>query len=209
MKMKLAALATVAVALLWGLPAHASTVSIALGTTSNVIASSASGIVAGSAPFGAFGTNIVSVAGTPPAPPADVLGSTSTNIGGPGTLDVFVTSVDNIPEGSIFLSSFTSNILPAGWTVEEKTWIGPDNMAFGMGTLIGDHTFNAIGTFEQTGGASPANPYSVTAEYIITAPTPGQALSTIAVQAIPEPSSVLLLGMGLLGLGFSLRRKHI
>ena len=66
MKIKLAAMATVAVALLWSLPAHASTVSIALGTTSNVVAGPDSGntIVAG-ASFGSFTINHVSGAGQP------------------------------------------------------------------------------------------------------------------------------------------------
>ena len=65
MKIKLAAVATVAVALLWSLPAHASTVSIALATTSNVVAGPDSGntIVAG-ASFGSFTINHVS-AGQP------------------------------------------------------------------------------------------------------------------------------------------------
>jgi len=67
-----------------------------------------------------------------------------------------------------------------------------------------------MGTAQQIGGASPASPfYSITAEYIITATSAGTALSTIEILSTPEPSSVLLLGMGLIGLGFSLRRKHI
>jgi hypothetical protein len=107
------------------------------------------------------------------------------------------------------LSTLTTNEVPAGWTIEKKTWIGPDNAMFGTGTLIGDHVFNAIGTSAVLGGATPSNPYSVTAEYIITPNgTLGSANSTINVFSAREPSSLVLLGTGLLGLGFGLRRKH-
>lgn len=211
MKMKLAAVAMVAVALLWSLPAHASTVSIALGIPANVVAGpDPSGNVEFEGPLlPGWSLNVVGISGNPPIPNPQLLASSSFNIAAtPATLDVFVTSQDNIPLGPSFLSTFTTNEVPAGWTVEEKTWIGPDNTAFGMQTLIGDQTFTSTGTSQQIGVAAPANPYSVTAEYIITATGEGTANSTIDVSSVPEPSSLPLLGTGLLGLGFSLRRKH-
>jgi hypothetical protein len=157
-----------------------------------------------------FNLNFIIGTGNPPLVLPTLLGTVSQNIAtGPGTLDVWVTSQDNVPLGPSFISSLTTNILPPGWSVEMKTWIGPDDTAFGTGTLIGDHTLSSIGTDMETGFASPDNPYSITTEYIITAASAGTALTTIEVNSAPEPSSLLLLGVGLLGLGFSLRRKHI
>src|SRR5215831_4602580 len=160
-KMKLAAVATIAVALLWSLPAHASTVSIALGSTLNVVAGpDTSGFVAFAAPLlPGWTVNSVFVAGNPPNPNPQLLASGSFNIsGGPADLAVFVTSVGNTLLGPTFETVSTTNALPAGWSVEEKTWIGPDNTPFGMGTLIGDQIFTSVGTSQQFQGASPTSP---------------------------------------------------
>src|SRR5215475_10914427 len=99
MKMKLVAVVTVAVALLWSLPAHASTVSIAFGTPGNVVAGpDASGGTSAFQPFGSFNFNFVGLTGAPPNDPTEVLSSTSQNAG-VGTMTVFVTSTGNTPLG--------------------------------------------------------------------------------------------------------------
>src|SRR5215472_13010344 len=85
MKMKLVAVATVAVAFLWSLPAHASTITVGFGAVPVVPAvgcgPDSSGVVTCiPPPMGSFVTNIATGVGNPPNTNPVLLGSTLTNI---------------------------------------------------------------------------------------------------------------------------------
>ena len=114
---------------------------------------------------------------------------------------------------SNWISSFTSNSLPTGWSVIEQTFIDTANGLFtttgATVTQLGNTLFNAIGTSVTAAIAASGNNYSVTHLYTIVATGTGAALSTINLQTlpIPLPGALPLFATGLLGL-WALRRKR-
>jgi hypothetical protein len=160
--------------------------------------------------YGSFEMELLT--GTQGVDPA-LLGSTTSdtnNLGAGGTLDVYVTRTDiDGPIPLSFFSSFTSNALPAGWTVTQSTFVSTANALY-TGALLSSHLFTHTDTFEETkafaGGG--AGPYSVTTRYTLTAPTRGNALSTVAIAGVPEPGTWALMITGFGGAGAMLRRRR-
>ena len=112
---------------------------------------------------------------------------------------------------SNWISSFTSNSLPTGWSVREQTFIDTANGLFTVTpgatvTQLGNTLFNAIGTSVAAAIAASGNNYSVTHLYTIVATGTGSALSTITL-ATPLPGALPLFATGLLGL-WALRRRR-
>jgi len=212
---KLIALTGIATAFLWASTANSATLSIGLqqaGVNGGAITTVAgpgvgSAVFAGGA-YGSFTFNNVSATGRPTTPLPDILASTTTNISSTtaGTLNVWVTSVGNTDVGSSWTSSFTSNLLPTGWTVTEKTYLDNANTAFGTAIQLGSAVFNAIGTSVSSILVPSDNEYSVTHLYTIVATGAGTALSTINLST-PIPGALPLFATGLLGL-LVLRRKR-
>ena len=149
-----------------------------------------------------------------PLLPTDLLNSTSLNIqnnAGTHTVTVIITAQDLTgPLGiNLFRSSFTSNVLPDGWTVTETTFIDPGNGLF-TGNPLSSHDFSAIGTDVQLalGNAGLVGPYSLTEQYTLHSNSVGSALSTINISAIPEASTWAMMMLGFIGVGFiAFRRK--
>jgi hypothetical protein len=224
MRAKLLALAGIASAFLWASTANSATVSIGatpspIGAPTQVAAPAlggnvfACGIMNVCAPaiWGTFTGNLITATGRPVDPLPTILGSTSLQIstGEAGTLRVFVTSQGNTDVNSTWISSFTSNSLPSGWSVREQTFVDPANGQFtttGTATPVGNALFNAIGTSVASAVAASGNNYSVTHLYTIVATGAGSALSTITL-ATPLPGALGLFATGLLGL-LVLRRKR-
>src|SRR5262245_22128004 len=194
MKGKVLALAGIASAFLWASTANSATVTIGAAPGAGpvpapvaVAVSGANGVVqfqcAPCAPaiWGAFtGSNQLTATGRPTEPLPAVLGSTANDIraAGPGTLRVFVTSHGNTDVNSSWISSFTSNSLPTGWTVREQTFIDTANGLFTTTpgptvTQLGDHLFNMIDTNVAVALAASGNNYSVTHLYTIVATSAG------------------------------------
>jgi hypothetical protein len=223
MRAKLLALAGIASAFLWASTANSATVTIGaapglVGAPTQVATSAAGAtqfacVACNPAIWGVFNANQITATGRPINPLPNILGSTSfqINAGEGGTLRVFVTSQGNTDVNSNWISSFTSNSLPTGWSVREQTFIDTANGLFtvtpgGTVTELGNTLFNAIGTSVAAAIAASGNNYSVTHLYTIVATGTGSALSTITL-ATPLPGALPLFAAGLLGLWALGRRR--
>ena len=202
MNAKHLALVGIASAFLWASTANSATVTIGAApgagplpapvtvATSPLGATQFACLPCAPAVWGVFNANQITATGRPINPLPNILGSTSfqINAGEGGTLRVFVTSQNNTDVSSNWISSFTSNSLPTGWSVREQTFI------------------NAIGTNVAAAIAASGNNYSVTHLYTIVATGAGSALSTITLST-PLPGALPLFATGLLGL-WALRRRR-
>jgi len=212
---KLLALAGIASAFLWASTANSATVTIGLqqstvnGGAITVEAVGPAGFASiGALPYGTFTANTVDGTGRPILPAPSVLDSSSLNVSSAaaGTLRVWITSQGNTDVTNSWLSSFTSNLLPAGWSVTEQTFLDPANGLFSTAINLGTAVFNQIGTSVAAAIAASGNNYSVTHLYTIVATGAGVANSTIDLST-PIPGALPLFATGLLGL-LALRRKR-
>jgi hypothetical protein len=162
---------------------------------------------------GTVGTFKVAVSGTD-GQPLTQLGSTTSVIKPKNkpaaTLDIWITDT-NLPSlTGFFDSTFTENIVPAGWTITERTYYSAANATYG-GTLLASNVFSTHGTADFTSKIIPlVGPYSVTHQYHLAATTTGgTALSTISLTgtSVPEPASwaMMIGGFGLAGAAFRRR----
>ena len=184
--------------------AGAVTVAIALQEDGGAVTpeSSGTGTTSFSSGFGTFSSVSVQGTGNPPLSGTSLLDTGSINVQSSAavghTLKVFVTSQGNTAKGlTSFLSSFTSQALTSGWTLQENTYVDAGNGLFALTTPLSAFTFSGLGANAQvaSGNTGAAN-YSVTTVYTVTALAgPGDANGTIDV-AVPGP----IVGAGLPGL---------
>ena len=126
----------------------------------------------------------------------------------PGTLVVWMTATgnlaSNVPIPQTFESSFTTNLLPDGWTVQVDTFLDPADGIFTTAIPLSSHLFSGSDpAFHQPVRADPGNGfYSVTARFTITASSVEGVANTTAEIAFIDPAAVPapIAGAGLPGL---------
>jgi hypothetical protein len=191
--------------------AHADTVSIGIGSVPVTVASG-TGTASFNGPSGSFSNIHITGNGQSVLVSLDLLLSDTidTTTSGAASITIFITDQGLVaPLGTLpFVEGYTANLLPAGWTVVESTFVSATNALY-SGIPLSSHTFATIGTdSEMANAATGGGPYSVTEEYVLTASSTGDANNTIDLSAqVPEPGVLAGLGVSLLTLGAIRERR--
>ncbi len=144
---------------------------------------------------GGFSVNVTTglTSGSPTLAHLDL--STLSTFSGPGTL--------TIQFGDTGFSGPISGTFDVGGTLSGSAGSSVLFDSFYNSTLLATLGPFSLGAFSGSTGfsASPASPYSLMIEAIITMTGPGQVSFNEEFQAVPEPISLILLGSGLVGAG--------
>ena len=108
------------------------------------------------------------------------------------------------------LVGLTANVLTK-FSVQSGYWFDNGNANFALTSLIamGNPTFGSPVAFTPT--ISPAAPYTITADYILTVTSSGFVQSNVTTDLIlqaPEPFSIALIGTAIAGLGVARSRRR-
>jgi hypothetical protein len=144
--------------------------------------------------------------GSDVAPSLD-LNSVNLSSYGSGTLRIELTDTDFLLSGPVRANAQIGGVT-AG-SLSYQTYYDAGNTAFGQGGLLHDLGTFGAGAFSASGSTSLLMPalYSLTLLVEIMHPTAGVASSFNATLQVPEPSSIALLGAGLLLLAGTGRRR--
>ena len=198
---------------------------------------SASGVIAFNGAIGGFIVNVTTGLSKPVLGGANNLAELDLNsvnvAGGAGTLRITLEDTDYLLGGDgnqlAFLGTVGGTLTaPALSTVTFNTWVNPDDLvpalgpdqavgaigaiggipagslaAFGAGVTFGPGAYSAAGgtNFLKTG------PYSLFSQFTLVTTGRDTVSFDLNSQVVPEPSSMILLGMGLIGVAAWSRRK--
>lgn len=220
MKSLLSILGVLGLVWIFATPAYAISLSLSDGITTVTCADGdacdanlAAGAVTFSGSVGNFNLNVTTgitypALGTQNFAELD-LNSVDVSSTGGGTLTIDVSEVGYTgPVDNGMVSLRTSVGGTTAGTVSFDTYLDNSNTLFGTGSSL-DSTGALTGAFSSSAAGSIAStgPFSLTAEAVITH-TGSEATSfNLNVAPVPEPSALLLMGVGLLGLSFWGRRK--
>jgi hypothetical protein len=177
------------------------------------------GFVMWSGSVGAWNVSYTSGDGYP-YDPAGILNLSSTaSASSKGTLDIWLTQT-NLVGNPRFQFDFNSDLLGSspGASVSYAAYIGYDNTAFEQSSMIassGSFTLPPSSTptsnsGTSTGAITSASPYSLTLRTTITSASTVKYSGGAGIQPqpVPEPASILLLGTGIAGLAWKVRKSR-
>lgn len=189
------------------LPAKASQVFIGVGIDGGAIATVASGGGEASVSGAVIGPFLLDASGigNPPLALPDLLDGNTIGVASSGsahTLNVLVseTGVTALTGAQLLQSSFTQNLLTAGWTVLAQTFADNTDTVYGKQQLLNQVLFTSSDVTADLFKLAllGSGPFSLTEEWSIIAPTRGQTNNTTDIlAATPIPGAVWLFGGGL------------
>ena len=202
--------AAASIALLLGLaqPSHAGLMlELTDGTTTDVVPGS-TGIAAFFGAIGNFAANVTTGISKPmigsATDPILALNSIDVTAMGGGALTIELTDTDFIGAGGVVQAvNSVDGLLTAG-NFSLSTYLDCGNNPFGQTTKLTSQT-SLTGSASSFVNGCQGN-YSLTQVAVLTMPG-GAVFGGTSVLTVPEPSTVAIFGVGLLGLGLALRRK--
>lgn len=188
------------------------------GTASTTVTDvSNSGMVNFTGPLGDWAANVTTGFGSPLLGTdwMDEFDLNSVNVsGGTGSMTIMLTQTDLTRTNAPWMAGFGGT---TDGSVSFQSWIDAGNNAFGLSTLLSDsglqeggQSCNGCFSGGDSGGLgdlSLTGPYSWTIVATITHSDARKVTSFDYNVKIPEPSSLALIGLGLIGAGIASRRR--